>query len=677
MDVRLPNGYLIKNVPEGTSKEAIMEKAISAGLATAEDFGGIPESPVESAQAQPMPNFTDAYGAPEEGFDQTVEAMRQQGVEDLRASVDPNAMIASQEKYAPNIYTGERPKPHVSYQEAAKGVSQDPAFAKTKMSIGEYIEDKTSSWADSIGKDWDDSASRISRNWGRFKTGVEAGLEGELTPDMMTPTEAGIHMGASVINFGFDAIFDTLVTVAGTAGDGVSLIMPDYAEGVIKQAAKDTFNDVLNSELGQEGLMKLSEGLEAYNQWALKNPREAEGIESIVDIGSLVLPATKVTKAKPAVTTPKTKLAKAGEALESSWVKRTANDKNAKLIGSWTDVTKDKDVLQRTGKNGIITLTPMEENAVKWIPRVEGYSPRNSAPKNLGAINDGINVEIKRIDGALQNSTGRVNVTGMIDDINKQLDDISAKHIHGDTDKAAFIKAREEVENILTDLLNKNPHDPKGIWEARKALDRTIEARSGESTWNFKSPLAKALKATRDNMNKSIKDVEPGVGDSLDKMSAMYYIRDPLTDKAAAKVGNIFSRLASEVGRVIGAQRDVAFGLGAVAGGALGYSTLGPAIMAVAGTAIGAGLFTKAFVKYGISPTAVKRHLGASLKTIDKAIVHAKEKGLTQSVLDLKADRAALLQAIQEGQDRWKNGGEEAFKEDQAKEAQERLQPAQ
>lgn len=39
MDVKLPNGVIIKNVPEGTSKEAVKQKAISAGVAKLEDFG--------------------------------------------------------------------------------------------------------------------------------------------------------------------------------------------------------------------------------------------------------------------------------------------------------------------------------------------------------------------------------------------------------------------------------------------------------------------------------------------------------------------------------------------------------------------------------------------------------------------------------------------------------------
>lgn len=38
MDVRLPNGKVIKNVPEGTDKDVIRQKAIADGLATEQDF---------------------------------------------------------------------------------------------------------------------------------------------------------------------------------------------------------------------------------------------------------------------------------------------------------------------------------------------------------------------------------------------------------------------------------------------------------------------------------------------------------------------------------------------------------------------------------------------------------------------------------------------------------------
>lgn len=44
MDVTLPNGVVIRGVPEGTSKSAIAFKAITSGLAKPEDFGGTSSS---------------------------------------------------------------------------------------------------------------------------------------------------------------------------------------------------------------------------------------------------------------------------------------------------------------------------------------------------------------------------------------------------------------------------------------------------------------------------------------------------------------------------------------------------------------------------------------------------------------------------------------------------------
>lgn len=49
MNVELPNGTIIRDVPEGTTKDAIMAKAISSGLATKADFG------VEQDSIEPPP----------------------------------------------------------------------------------------------------------------------------------------------------------------------------------------------------------------------------------------------------------------------------------------------------------------------------------------------------------------------------------------------------------------------------------------------------------------------------------------------------------------------------------------------------------------------------------------------------------------------------------------------
>lgn len=70
MNVTLPNGQIIEGVPEGTSKEVIMNKAISAGLATAADFPSVAQDiptaadmPTEQVAQKEMGAFDTLAGA--------------------------------------------------------------------------------------------------------------------------------------------------------------------------------------------------------------------------------------------------------------------------------------------------------------------------------------------------------------------------------------------------------------------------------------------------------------------------------------------------------------------------------------------------------------------------------------------------------------------------------------
>lgn len=52
MDVKLPNGKVIKGVPDGTPKEEVKRKAIAAGIALESDFPQVTQQPVESPAVQ-------------------------------------------------------------------------------------------------------------------------------------------------------------------------------------------------------------------------------------------------------------------------------------------------------------------------------------------------------------------------------------------------------------------------------------------------------------------------------------------------------------------------------------------------------------------------------------------------------------------------------------------------
>ena len=64
MNVTLPNGHTIENVPEGTSKEEIMQKAVNSGLAKPEDFLAQQEA---APQKEYEPNLYDAPRAALQG----------------------------------------------------------------------------------------------------------------------------------------------------------------------------------------------------------------------------------------------------------------------------------------------------------------------------------------------------------------------------------------------------------------------------------------------------------------------------------------------------------------------------------------------------------------------------------------------------------------------------------
>lgn len=90
MNVELPNGTVIEGVPEGTTKEQIMQKAISAGLATAEDFG-IQEANPE--QATPINTRKRGGRSANTGNDSAVSADPNQG-NALDAVYEPIKAIA-------------------------------------------------------------------------------------------------------------------------------------------------------------------------------------------------------------------------------------------------------------------------------------------------------------------------------------------------------------------------------------------------------------------------------------------------------------------------------------------------------------------------------------------------------------------------------------------------------
>lgn len=82
MDVTLPNGQVIRGVPEGTPKDVIKQRAIAAGIAAESDFGEPEPRPV-------LPEDSDVPMAPgEPGYEQWAQSFGRQEAASERSALD-------------------------------------------------------------------------------------------------------------------------------------------------------------------------------------------------------------------------------------------------------------------------------------------------------------------------------------------------------------------------------------------------------------------------------------------------------------------------------------------------------------------------------------------------------------------------------------------------------------
>ena len=94
MDVTMPNGQVIRGVPEGTSKEVIMQKAIASGLAMPEDFANVMPSPAaapsqEKQFASPRARRASQSAAAEEARKESLLASLPEGQREVIESLSP------------------------------------------------------------------------------------------------------------------------------------------------------------------------------------------------------------------------------------------------------------------------------------------------------------------------------------------------------------------------------------------------------------------------------------------------------------------------------------------------------------------------------------------------------------------------------------------------------------
>jgi hypothetical protein len=145
MDIRLPSGVLIQGIPEGTSKEDIQAKAISSGMATAEDFvaDDVLDTPHErdfiSASAEAVTSFLPSakkYGTEAaEGLSQMVQH-----------PIDTGKMIIQMLSGGLQNMLGDDISDFVNEAGMMIGLGDDSADREIADAVGKHFANKYGSW---------------------------------------------------------------------------------------------------------------------------------------------------------------------------------------------------------------------------------------------------------------------------------------------------------------------------------------------------------------------------------------------------------------------------------------------------------------------------------------------------------------------------------------------------
>ena len=507
----------------------------------------------------------------------------------------------------------------------------DPLLLNKDVNIPSYI--------DKISEDYEESISDTVTAYEEYNKGN------------ITKAEAALRLVGNTFNFTADIIGESVL-------GGISLITPDFIEEPVKNLFKNGVEKVISTPVGQRGIEKLLEGVDAYAEFKKENPRTAENIEAVFDI-SLLLAPPKVNKAIG----DETSFRKLAETVEQLKSKKAIYKENKQYFDIFDE--GGKETIEKTSSKGV-EFDKRQERAINALKDTKKVKPSKSSYKNTVAINDElIELQEKKIKSILEPSNTAVDGSAFRLDYDQSFDKLYKDRPDKEVTGNAITKVDEIVEESLTKHANKDGTiSLKGMWEARKELDNWLNEQKGDNAFNKTGAVVEAVYAARDAMNKGITDVNPEIGKIMEKESGLLFARAGAATKAQKEAGAGITRLMKNIGSTIGLNKDIAFAITGLTGGLAAYGTLAMPITVGAMLAGGSYLLGKGIWKYGLSPESIRNNLSTTLKAIDKSIVAAQKARNTELARQLRTDRSALVTLVKNAQERWENGGKEEYYKD-------------
>jgi hypothetical protein len=342
--------------------------------------------------------------------------------------------------------------------------------------------------------------------------------------------------------------------VAGASGDilaeavkaGYKTLTPEQTQMKIA----DGVHNLIQTPLGQQGLVKIGEGADAYNAWKAQHPDGAKAIENVLNIGALFGGKTAEDAVAPLVTKA-TDLA--GEGIDNLAKKTVASfDKLDEMAKSRT--------LQGLETKAYEAVTPNPDNfsgkEYEDLVKQGRITPKTITQPAQYILSDQEKETAKKYAYLLQNKDPVVNTTSVTNQIISRDDAVGTflrknNNIFNDGElKNALEKKHADINDITVNdeqltkkktmmvdnfIKSLDKNNMENLWQRRKAYDSEIDkAFSGSPT------LQKQVKrALRDGVQNFIADRTPdGTYKAYMKdMSQLFDLQENTLRKASGEQG--------------------------------------------------------------------------------------------------------------------------------------------
>ena len=520
-------------------------------------------------------------------------------------------------------------------QQEVKQVTKDPALKGDKSTLSGYLNYRLDSFIENVSKDYQESVRQSSEAFERMGKGEQ------------TKLETALQVTGDTANLIGDAIGETVVQIGGSTLDGISVLTPDFIEEPVKQAAKESFEWVMDTPAAQAGLEAVYEGFDKWNEFEEANPRAAENIKSVAEIATVFAP-TKGGKVSTTRENVGKVLEEAGKAKRIAGIKADVAKPGGKALGadiryldSFSD-TKKKGYLDRTRSDNKIIYSN-EQLAINETQALRGYNPKANNPHQLNQnfhLLDKSLIEAKAArDLLLEKSTSVIKPSEVYGRTATSVDDL----LRNSPDPEALGKAVNGAYAEMERLLDMHGTTPKGLDLVRQDLNTWMNKHAPAGA-DPSHPVKASVGALRSEIKNVIDGSVPGYKKAQDKVTGLTHAKKNLGDKLALDAGNKLLGYLDSALASVGLSRDMAFMLSAVGVGS--YASMALPILLAGGAGVTA-FRTGKLIHSGVQPGAMKKLVGTVEELTGQMIRNA--KGDPSLIKKIRADRAAVLEVIKEG----------------------------